>query len=154
MTAGCARCGSCCDPVSFDPESLGRVARWSTAALEGVPDPSTDEGWAYWLEHGHADRERTARAFDPAGDYRANADFIAAHWHPAGERNVACDAYDPETRLCTARESRPPVCRDYPWYGREPDSGKGMPLQCSYLADLPAEKRPEGARPLIPLIPV
>jgi Fe-S-cluster containining protein len=45
--------------------------------------------------------------------------FAALHWHPTGERHdelygYQCDRFDPQTRLCTAHESRPPICRRYP----------------------------------------
>ncbi len=55
---------------------------------------------------------------------------------------------------CRAHSSRPPVCRDYPWYGREPGQDNtefAYVPQCSYLLDLPPGKRPAGSRPLIPL---
>ena len=67
---------------------------------------------------------------------------------------LRCDAFDPATRLCTAQENRPPVCRDYPWYGKDPAGSGSGPLlyrECSYLADVAPDQRPDGARPLIPL---
>lgn len=153
MTAGCARCGACCDPVPFTREQYEATVKWTTEALDGIPDPEDDAGWAYWIEHGWQQDSRDAALcyYTPSGSTRANADFIAAHWTPVNDDSCACDAYDREAGLCTAQDSKPPVCSSYPWYGREPDGGTGMPLQCSYLADLPPEKRPEGARPLIPL---
>lgn len=159
MTAGCARCGNCCDPVVLDDETYERLGKyWTSTALESCPDPRTGEGWAAWLEIGHTDddRERQIAKYIPGSDYRADADFITAHWHPLGDSEYRCDAFDPVTRLCTARDGRPPVCRNYPWYGREPSAeqaAKNMGPQCSYLADLPPDQRPEGSRPLIPLTP-
>jgi hypothetical protein len=127
--------------------------KWSTEALCNVPDPEDDSGWTYWLEHDWAqDARDTAIAYyAPGGSTRINADFIAAHWKPVSDKNCTCDMYDSESGLCTAQDSKPPVCSRYPWYGREPDDGTGMPLRCSYLADLPPDRRPDGARPLIPL---
>jgi Putative zinc- or iron-chelating domain len=129
--------------------------RYSTAALEGVPDPGTEDGWAYWREHGHkdGDRQLAIANYDPAGRKRADADFIAAHWAETCDGHWTCDAYDPEHGTCTAHENRPPLCRDYPWYGDQPSAERAgyMYRQCSYLADLPPDQRPEGARPLIPL---
>lgn len=153
MSVGCARCGECCEDIylfaSID------LKPWTTEALNGVPDPATDEGWAHWREHGWSDDQRplAMRRWNPDGSMRADADFITAHWHPAGDDRWSCDAFDPQTRLCTAHENRPPVCRQYPWYGSEPDTehAERLGLQCSYLADLPPGQRPEGARPLIPL---
>jgi Fe-S-cluster containining protein len=103
-----------------------------------------------------------ARGSDGIG---ADEAFIAQHRHPVtawrsddGEDklDLRCDAFDPVTRLCAARESRPPVCRGYPWYGDDPaTSGRAGALypECSYLADVSPSLRPEGARPLIPLTP-
>jgi Fe-S-cluster containining protein len=160
MTAGCARCGGCCERIwlNSDPRP------WSTAALEGVPDPRTDEGWAYWLENvrqpgaplAEADRESVLSAYDPDGPKRADADFVAAHFAETCDGHWTCDAYDPEHGTCTAHDARPPLCRGFPWYGETPSPGRGesMPPGCSYLAELPPSGRPEGARPLIPLTPV
>jgi Fe-S-cluster containining protein len=45
--------------------------------------------------------------------------FAAAHWRPTGERldgmhAYQCDRFDRTTRLCTAHDERPPICRAYP----------------------------------------
>ena len=78
----------------------------STAALEGVPDPRTDDGWVYWLENSeYRDRDRAAGIYDPDGEYRANADFIAAHFAETCDGHWTCDAYDPEHGTCTAHEA-------------------------------------------------
>jgi hypothetical protein len=132
------------------------VSAWSTTAVENVPDPRTDEGWAYWLANGWPEdwRDAAIDRYDPSGRFREDADFIAAHWTPDGDTGCKCDAFDPATAMCTAHDSRPPVCRDYPWYGREPGTGPDrivLHSQCSYLADLPPDQRPERSRPLIPL---
>jgi len=73
MTAGCARCGQCCDPVPFTREQYDTAVKWASAALDGVPDPADDAGWAYWLEHGHPanGREDAVRRFAPGSMMRA-----------------------------------------------------------------------------------
>lgn len=155
-TAGCARCTACCDPVPFSAREHETVAAWSAAAMKaaGTPDPRTDNGWAWWIEHGwdEAERDKAIERTDPSGPWRENADFIAAHWMPEGD-GCKCDVFDPATGLCGAYGSRPPVCRDYPWYGDEPDAERAacLPLQCSYLADVPLDQRPANSRPLIPV---
>jgi Fe-S-cluster containining protein len=45
--------------------------------------------------------------------------FATEHWHPTGERaaelhGYSCDRFDPVSRLCTAHDERPPICRTYP----------------------------------------
>lgn len=136
--------------LNEDPRS------WSTKALERIPDPGTDEGWAYWLEHSkYTDdtRDEAIRRYNPDARMRADADFVAAHWTENCDGYWTCDAYDPEHGVCTAHDDRPPLCRDYPWYGRQPGADDAATLyrQCSYLADLPPDQRPDSARPLIPL---
>jgi Fe-S-cluster containining protein len=128
VTVTCAACGSCCDPVVLETDAyLGAVRR--------------------------------ARSRESADE---DDRFIARSWHPLyGWRDedgtsclaLSCDAFNPETRACTAREDRPPVCRGFPWYGREPSAKTAAPLspQCSYLADVGPQDRPPGSRPLLPL---
>lgn len=157
MTAGCARCASCCDPVPFTAAEHETVSAWSGAAMKaaGIPDPRTDDGWAWWLDHGWdaAERDKAIGRTDPSGPWRQDADFIAAHWTPDGDSGCKCDAFDPATGLCGAHDSRPPVCRNYPWYSGAPcaERAASLPSHCSYLADVPRAERPEGSRPLIPL---
>lgn len=147
----CARCGSCCEKIWLNADPR----RWSAKALEGIPDPRTDDGWAYWLEHGHTEEDRAAVLgnYDPAGRKRADADFIAAHFAEDCDGYWTCDAYDPEAHECTAHEDRPPLCSGYPWYDEKPSAERAEHVhrECSYLADLPPSDRPEGSRPLIPL---
>jgi len=51
-----------------------------------------------------------------------------------------CDWFDPETRLCKHHNERPPVCRDYPLYGRpklEPDTEISWYAEnCGYRRDI------------------
>jgi Fe-S-cluster containining protein len=148
----CAKCGSCCEKIWLNADPR----RWSAAALEGIPDPRTEDGWAYWLEHSEyadADRSAAIRRYNPDGAMRADADFIAAHFTEDCDGYWACDAYDPEHGTCTAHEDRPPLCSGFPWYGEQPSVERAdrVHRECSYLADLPPGDRPEGSRPLIPL---
>lgn len=97
--------------------------------------------------------ENITISFDPMaedlGDWgeRGQVDllFIREHWHRRDGFTTftySCDQFDPKSRLCTAHESRPPVCRDYPWYGRPPEErsstvvAKEMSPQCSFNADV------------------
>jgi Fe-S-cluster containining protein len=80
-----------------------------------------------------------------------NAEWMRDHWSVVDTyeddegdlvRRVRCDAYDPVNRLCGAHEQRPPVCSDFPWYGRDPngeasrDIAAALPPQCSFNADV------------------
>lgn len=123
---GCARCGDCCDPVLLGPNAI--------AVIEGEVATGLD-----------ADDETIT--------------FAREHWRRRGELDgdgwgrYDCDQFDPELRLCSAGDARPPVCRYYPWYADGPTSGRAATLhpRCSYLAEVPPEQRPEGSRPLIPI---
>jgi hypothetical protein len=137
-------CGACCDPVHLG-FPVEQVARWSTERIKGYTDPTTDEGWAGWVEVGWTDEQREDVVHRMSDNYdRRNADFLDAHWHellgperegdywPVGDpekgetapqRRVHCDAFDRHTRTCTvwgipAEEGgQPPVCSGYPHYG-------------------------------------
>lgn len=94
---------------------------------------------------------------DPDEADLATLSFTTEHWSKIGPASDpdwnlwSCDAFDPVERLCTAHEDRPPVCSNYPWYGRAPVKGPVTNPRCSYLLDLAPADRPAGARPLIPL---
>lgn len=165
---GCARCGSCCEVLKlrFDP-------RASSQWIE-LPDPSTEDGWAWWLEADHRsevtkDRDQAIRWWNlkqdgPDGE---NARFYPGRWHvewtDADERGtyhvVTCSMYDAVSHLCTAGDRRPPICRDYPWYEHAPRPGDDPgykrihdegPASCSYWLDAPGWSQ-RGARPLLPV---
>lgn len=123
---GCARCGDCCENI-WVRTSLERLAQW-----------------------------RADGSYDDRPEQVYNIDFMVRHWHPNppredGEVSFSCDQFDPVHRLCLARDTRPPVCRDYPWYGAAPRDGVLTNPRCSYLLDLKPDERPDGARPLIPI---
>jgi Fe-S-cluster containining protein len=84
--------------------------------------------------------------------------FAEQHWTEIGPGAdggtlYRCDYFDPQSRTCTAHDQRPDICRNFPWYGAEPNAWAASQVhpRCSYLLDLPAADRPPGARPLIPI---
>lgn len=99
--------------------------------------------------------------FDPERETENTADqqtlkFIKENWQleetaESGWTRWSCQKWDAGTRLCNAHEERPPICSQYPFYGREPDAKQITNLRCSYLLDVKPEARPKGARPLIPV---
>jgi Fe-S-cluster containining protein len=121
---GCARCGACCESIP----------------LEGLE---------------HLQKNRADGKYDDDSRMAEDIDFMSEHWTalPDEPGHYACDQFDPVARLCRAQESKPPVCRDFPWYGGRglPGYAVGLPPQCSYLLDVAPSQRPEGARPLIPI---
>jgi Fe-S-cluster containining protein len=106
----CSCCGDCCDPV--------------------------------WFPLGPADLRQGA-VTATAEPHASNLRFAATHWRPTGARDdagrfaYACSAFDPATRLCTAHDTRPPICRGYPWYGGPPTPVEPrLPDRCAFRADL------------------
>lgn len=121
---GCARCGDCC---------------------ENIPMAALDRMVQLRAEGRNADNSR----------WCADVDFMSAHWTalPDDPNHYSYDRFDPVERLCTDQEGKPPVCRDFPFYGSSDLTAyaPGLELRCSYLLDIKPEDRPEGARPLIPI---
>jgi len=129
MSLGCARCGSCCDPVHLDPSNRALIDGCRDGTKIAAPGGSAEFILAHWTE---IERRDTGATY-------------------------SCDRYDPDTRACTAHEDRPPVCRNYPWYDDDTDPEalrKRAPQVnrcCSFLLDVPPADRGPDARPLIPV---
>jgi Fe-S-cluster containining protein len=91
-----------------------------------------------WYPWGAADI-RQAAARQPGS---TDLPFISRHWHPTGETRdgmhaYRCDFFDGESRLCTAHDRRPPICRGYPWYDAKPGSRLVvLPAACAFRADV------------------
>lgn len=186
MSYGCALgCGRCCDPVELPDGTWLMFKFWAPdGPWRELPDPAIDYGpWAEMF--GDDIREKVIAMWnDPADDVRVNAAFAVTNWHPrpttAGKLLVArlvglssptyidCDAFDHDTRLCTAHTDRPPICSGFPWYGLDPATAVremtrpvpyarahgtvgGGSVGCSFITDLPADLTPPHTRPLIPL---
>jgi hypothetical protein len=152
-----AGCGACCDPVRlFGP--LTEVIARTDSGVSGLPDPTTEQGWAAWRARGWSPFERDGAAWAYAN--QLNSDFARAHWTqllgPEEEKwgttsRNHCDAFDPHTRSCTVHDGgAPPICTGYPRYGQPAGDpsiayGDGMEPACSYNADV---------RTMLPIIEV
>jgi Fe-S-cluster containining protein len=106
----CSACGDCCDPVWFP-----------------LPPAEIRQG------------AEVARRPDDA----ANLRFARDAWTWTGEVDdlagwaYRCAMFDEATRRCTAHETRPPVCRGYPWFDDVPRRGLPLlPTRCSHWADV------------------
>ncbi len=123
----CARCGDCCDPVIL-PLTKKQVRERNT--------PSGPFILANWRRISRAEAARRRPDLEP---------------HRPGQRYYQCAAFDPDTRLCTAHDDRPPICRRFPWYEQKPEASRlGTLTRCSFWADIPQADRPSWALPLIP----
>jgi hypothetical protein len=107
-----------------------------------IPTPAADEvagpNLAFLLAHWHEIPREAALAISPRLEQRAGPFFI-------------CDQFDYVSRQCLAQETKPYVCREYPWYGDPPRSGQIDSPRCSYWWDVPRAEWPEGVTPLTAL---
>jgi Fe-S-cluster containining protein len=146
----CNRCGDCCERITFT-DSWTSLQEWADWA----------RNWREWAWYNLLDGEDGGMEQGEL-DRVANAEFLLAHWRPAAEDaalpmpRFTCDAFDPTTRLCTAHESRPPICSGYPWYGRAPREvdveNRIGSLRCSFWADVPLDQRPGASLRLLPVL--
>jgi Fe-S-cluster containining protein len=88
----CTRCGACCDPV---------VLRATKSEIRGDRQFASDEFiLRYW------------RRVSKEEAFRRRP--ILRRFHAPGRYYYDCVWFDRETRLCTARAFRPPICRAFP----------------------------------------
>lgn len=111
----CARCGDCCDPVLLPADAAEVVF----GGLKGY-GPGTD----WYRKHLHFRRFR--------GEHQLTRDVLLS-----AAVEFDCDYFDQDTRQCMAYDDRPAMCRNYPFYGREPKADSTMGGRCSFLADVP-----------------
>ena len=153
MTECAKDCGACCNPVIMTMQQVHFLRGWANR-----PDPKENQGGlpAFVIE--------TPEALEKAREHIANGTFMERHWifnirwvrkMASGLQLVGfnCPFFNESTKDCEAYDRRPPICRNYPFYGRDPSEvaeasvGLQMPLKCSYWADVPLGKRPEGWKP-------
>ena len=109
----CTKCGDCCENIwSVHPDRL-------KASLSVIPPLTPNKVLA---------------------DNQATAIFVLKYWKVLEERGESakyeCTFFDKETRLCTAHESRPPVCSGFPWYNSKPRLSVGISPRCSFNGDV------------------
>ncbi|GAC1521600.1 MAG: hypothetical protein NVS3B1_05980 [Marmoricola sp.] len=97
------------------------------------------------------------------GDQRKDLVFIKAHWRQDMKAPIrrdpddpnsayfkyTCDMFDPVARDCNAHESRPPICSQFPKYGRETiETLDPILTGCTFWNDIPREHWPQDVAPL------
>jgi len=119
----CNRCGACCRVLVLEqpPEQVQAMA--AITKVLGIP---SDHVFA--AEHWHPLTRDEAMARNP----------FYVRQLPEDAHLYRCDQLGEDGR-CQAYETRPLVCRGYPWYGGTP---RPMPLadaNCGYVYDQIAE---------------
>lgn len=130
MPATCAQCGDCCEaiPFSMDQEQI----KDRLAEGEGLG------------ERGITDLTFILKNWVPI----SRREYENVHPEAATEKKMyTCRQFNRETRQCMVHDSRPPVCRDYPWYSRGVPEDETqvimLPARCSFWEDVKPEWRPE-----------
>ena len=121
----CAQCGMCCEaiPINFTKKKMRED-----------PELSIMESPKFILKHWRRISKKEAQRRLPG---------IGSH-----QVYYECLKYDSENKLCTAHDEKPPVCRDFPWYGKDPTPlGIYLP-KCSFWNDVPQDLWPQGVEPL------
>lgn len=82
---------------------------------------------------------KTKARLDASGMSQGGVSYVildSGEMVPMETHFYSCDLFDPETRRCTAYDQRPPICRDYPWYGDPPDPSKAIPKTCVHRTEI------------------
>jgi Fe-S-cluster containining protein len=116
----CNRCGACCRVLVLaqSPDEVRDMA--AVTNILGIPSDFT-----FAAAHWHPLTREEALARNP----------FYVHALPAETHFYRCDQLGADGQ-CQAYETRPLVCRGYPWYGQAP---RDMPLadaRCGYAYDL------------------
>lgn len=130
MTGQCVPgCGACCDPIvlPYGPFDIATSHRedlvWMRNNTTHIP---AREGKPAYLAHlAHPGRV-----------------LVSEHGQPTNMFFYRCHHYDRDTRSCMAHDTRPAMCRDYPWHGLPPNRAKALPKTCGYLVDVGIEPVP------------
>jgi Fe-S-cluster containining protein len=126
----CNKCGACCRVLTLEQSPAEVQAIAAVTKVLGIP---SDHVFA--AEHWHPLTRAEAMQRNPFYVRRLSE---GAHFY-------WCDQLGADGR-CTAHETRPLVCRGYPWYDQAP---RDMPLadqDCGYVYDWVTEfviRRPE-----------
>ena len=136
MIGKCTGCGDCCAVVTVSKPLWERI---TSLQMEG--QHTADE--AFVLENWHPMAPEDAANIAPYDGSQMWVDF----WTESQKTNAVlkCDAFDYTTRQCTKYDTRPGVCRGFPWYdGKAPHKEPLWRLfRCGYWADIPREEWPD-----------
>lgn len=128
MNGYCNMCGKCCEAITLNiaPEELANHRK------RNPKEDGTEGDYAFASIHFHPISNE--EAFKRNSVHRLHVEsgmFNGIHFYE-------CDMYDQETHKCTAHESRPNVCRNYPYYGRDLSYGEWFyDPDCPYIDDAP-----------------
>ena len=121
----CKMCGICCKTIylGVSPERVEDMAKYTDSSMTHTDAKFIRENWIP-LSRAQALEINPRLVLEI--DQKAQGKFYY----------YSCTKLDPLTNLCTVRDSRPPVCSNYPWYDRDP-VGENIwySLDCGYVND-------------------
>jgi Fe-S-cluster containining protein len=133
MHGYCNMCGKCCEAIRLmiPPEQFAEYG------------PNAEEGsnYRFVYEHWRNISEDEAFRRNPLLRMQKEAGLVNGEvWY------YECDMYDPVTHKCKAHDTRPHVCRGYPFYGDDPVAREYFTWYsptCDYIHDhnLPGERQ-------------
>lgn len=124
-------CGACCNPVTL-PGPKSKILASLRAA--GNAD---DIAWMRRLRR--LSKLEATNRYRPLG---ITAEWMAKHHSPV-VHYYACPDFVEATRTCGRYETRPPVCRNFPWgYHGGPIPDASLPPTCGYRVDIGLEVQP------------
>ena len=125
----CNGCGRCCDPFTSVASPLLLETR---EADEVVGEKEAD-----WMRE-HLTPIRRSDGLRAVSDWMDGQTWFMHLPEPAVVLTwfYRCDLYDFEAKRCTDYENRPPMCRDFPWFGTQPSPKTSLPPECSFNADV------------------
>lgn len=101
MKSECNRCGECCRVIH-----IGHTKK----TLRTIKNPDVKFILKHWCRISRKEA------------YKRQPTLKARDWN--GFYFYACDAWDEKTHLCKMYESRPEVCRGFPFYGEKSSEAK------------------------------
>ncbi len=117
----CNLCGACCRTIALDQDAQEVAAMAVLTTVLGIPSDH-----AFAAEHWHALTREEALARNP---------FYVTRL-PATKHFYCCDQLAADGR-CGAHETRPLVCRGYPWYDEPPTDMPLADAECGYKVEQP-----------------
>lgn len=116
--AKCNRCGNCCNPIcmSLNPNDVAHM---------DISHPDNAVNKMYIQKHWRFISFAEAKKIRPEIEFQMKDQW----W--------VCDQFDSAKHICKDHPGRPPICRDFPWYGNAPNAGKIEGYKdCVYWADV------------------
>ena len=130
VTSRCNQCGACCRVLTLEQSPAEVQAMAVLTKTLGIPSDTT-----FAAEHWHPLTRQEA--------LQRNAFYTSRL--PAHAYLYWCDQLGDDGR-CRAYDSRPLVCRGYPWYDQSPREMELPDQNCGYFYDIVTEyviRRPD-----------